>query len=89
MKFKSCIQVPSKIVNTISTAGTKTKNNSSSLVFRSLRIFPRSSKHSVIEIGHEIIFIVIHSLLLVKVGHLLVNVALRECSVGTDQLLKC
>ena len=49
-------------------------------------MFPWSSKHSFNEIGNEIIFIAILSLyiLLVKVWHLLVNVALKECSLGTD-----
>ena len=62
----------------------KTKNSSSSLVLGRLQIFPWSSKHSFNGIGHEIIFIAILSLLLVKVWHLLVNVALKECSLGTD-----
>ena len=61
----------------------KTKNSSSSLVFGRLKIFPWSSKHYLNEIGHEIIFIAILSLLLVKVWHLLVNVALKECLLGT------
>ena len=62
----------------------KTKISSSSLVFGRLQIFPWPSKHSFNEIGHEIIFIAILSLLLVKVGQLLVNVALKECSLGTE-----
>ena len=62
----------------------KTKNSLSSLVFGRLQIFSWSSKHSFNEIGHEIILIAIPSLLLVKVWHLLVNVALKECSIGTD-----
>ena len=73
-----------KIANLVSKVGTKIKNSSSSLVFGRLQIFPWSSKHSFNEIGHEIIFIAILSLLLVKVWQLLVNVALKECLLGTD-----
>ena len=56
------------------------------LVLKTKKIadFPWSSKHSFNEIGHEIIFIAILSLLLVKVWHLIVNVALKEYSLGTD-----
>ena len=78
-----------KIANLVSKVGTKTKNSWSSLVFGRLQIFPWSSKHSFNEIDHEIIFIAILSLLFVKVWHLLVSVALKECSLGTDSLLKC
>ena len=84
MVFKICIQVPYTIANLVSTVGSKTKNSSSSLVFESLQIFPWSGKHSFNEIGHEVIFINILSLLLGKVWHLLINVALKECSLGTD-----
>ena len=74
-----------KIANLVSKVGTKNKKNSlSSLVFGKLQIFPWSSKQSFNEIGYEIIFIAILSLLLVKVWHLLVKVALKECSLGTD-----
>ena len=79
------IRYLTKFANLVSKVGTKNKKNSaSSLVYGRLHIFPWSSKHSFNEIGHEISVIAILSLLLVKVWHLLVNVALKECSLGTD-----
>ena len=85
MVFKNCIQVPYKIGNLVSKVGTKKKIARLALCLGDCRLLHGPANILSMRLV-TIVFIAILSLLLVKVWHLLVNVAvaLKECSMGTD-----